>query len=64
MSENPTSQALMAHLSKTEPDYQIHVSVVMMLVQMERLLRGLRASANCYVSADRLKEVDDFLSGK
>lgn len=32
--------------------------------EMERLLRDLRASANCYVSPEKLKEVDDFLNQK
>lgn len=34
------------------------------MVKMERLLRRLRASANCYVSPETLREVDDFLEQK
>ncbi len=61
MSQNPKTQALMDHLSKTDPSYEIHVSVVMTMVLMERHLRKLRAMANCYVPPTVLQEVDDFL---
>lgn len=57
MSDSPTTLALLTKGIS-------NVDLIKKMCEMERLLRHLRASANCYVPSEKLAEIDRFLDQK
>lgn len=61
MSDTPTTRALLNDILRKDPEALVQIGILQHMNTMERFLRYLRGNANCYVSADKLREIDTYL---